>query len=147
MSLCLASALLAVSLEVTSFSLVWTHSVEKTEWQEQWRVVHVVQGSAHANDTPWLLQLVEARVQGSGAGMEPPPNAQRQGPWWVWQPDQPAVPTLHLAVSGATGRGWQLCTALGCRDVEAWLSLAGQAPSKIEISAGPPCRPAVLAGR
>jgi hypothetical protein len=144
-SLCLAGALLAVSLEVTSFNLVWTHSVEKIEWQEQWQVVQGVQGRAHVDGPPLLLQLVEARVQGSGAGMEPPPNALREGPWWVWQPEQPALPVLRLAVSGATGRAWQLCTALGCRDLEAWLSLNGQTPGSIEISAAPRCRPGLAA--
>lgn len=127
MSLCLATAAVALSLAVDSFTLVWTHSVEKTEWRERWRV----EGTA--------LRLVEARVQGSGAGMDPPAEAVRQGIWWVWQPATPPLAVLRLAVSGATGRGWQLCVDTGCRDLESWLAHDGKAPAAIEISARTPC--------
>lgn len=128
MLLCLATAMLAVGLGVERFSLQWTHSVEKTEWHETWRV------------TPDALTLVEARVRGSGAGMEPPDDARLQDGWWVY-PGHVSTPALHLAASGATGRGWQLCTALGCRDLEDWLSLAGRAPENITLRPGNGCRP------
>jgi hypothetical protein len=50
-------------MAMQSFTLVWTHSVERTEWRESWRV------------TPAGLVLTEARVKGSGAGMEPATDA------------------------------------------------------------------------
>lgn len=59
MSLCVASAGVVKTLAVVAFTLAWTHSIEKTEWQEDWRV------------TPQGLELIAARVKGSGAGMEP----------------------------------------------------------------------------
>ena len=62
-SLCLASAGLVKALSIATFTLAWTHSIEKTDWQEDWRV------------TPEGLVLTQARVKGSGAGMEPPPGA------------------------------------------------------------------------
>jgi len=130
-SLCLASAVLALSLGLDAgqqFSLRWTHSVEQTEWVEQWRV----QGPD--------LMLEQARVRGSGAGMEPPEGAVLQDGWYVY-PSRLRVSVLHLAVSGATGSGWQLCTAAGCLDLEAWLSLAGRAPALIRVKAGEACRP------
>jgi hypothetical protein len=34
---CLASAGVVKVLQVTAFTLVWTHSVEKVDWQEDWR--------------------------------------------------------------------------------------------------------------
>src|SRR5439155_12543371 len=63
LSLCLASAGVVKILALAAFTLVWTHSIEKVDWQEDWRV------------TPDGLELVQARIKGSGAGMEPPPGA------------------------------------------------------------------------
>ena len=70
LSLCLASAGLVKALSIATFTLVWTHSIEKTDWQEDWRV------------TPQGLELVRARVKGSGAGMEPPPEARLVDGWF-----------------------------------------------------------------
>ncbi len=81
---------------VGAFTLAWTHSVEKTEWQEEWRV------------EPAGLRLVLARVQGSGAGMEPPADSVRVGDAWQWQPRVPVLPTVVLRRSGATD-DWRLC--------------------------------------
>ncbi|RVI82511.1 DUF1850 domain-containing protein [Sinorhizobium meliloti] len=96
-----------VAVAAGVFTLGWTHSVEKTEWQERWAV------------TAEGLVLEEARVQGSGAGMEPGENARRQGRWWVWTPDLPPLPELVLAASGVTVSGWTLCDAGGCRELAA----------------------------
>jgi hypothetical protein len=104
LALCIAGAK-ALTIAATSFTLGWTHSVQKTEWREDWTV------------GPAGLTLVEARVKGSGAGMEPGENAVLKDGWWVWQPDVKAVPVLVLAASGATGTGWRLCTAGGCHDL------------------------------
>lgn len=121
MTLCLATAAVALPLAVQAFTLAWTHSVEKTEWRERWQV----QGNA--------LVLSEGRVRGSGAGMDPPEGSVLQDGWWVYRRTL-QVPVLRLAVSGATGRGWQLCTDDGgCRDLEAWLARDGTPPPAIEI--------------
>ena len=63
MALCILAGAKTVALAVSAFSLSWTHSVEKITWQENWQV------------TPAGLELIEARVKGSGAGMEPPEDA------------------------------------------------------------------------
>jgi hypothetical protein len=101
-SLCLASAGLAKALSIATFTLVWTHSIEKTDWQEDWRV------------TPQGLVLTQARVKGSGAGMEPPPGARLINGWFQWQPDRAALPQVVLANSGAAGE-WRLCANGDCR--------------------------------
>ena len=75
LSLCLASAGVVKTLSIAAFTLVWTHSIEKIDWQEDWRV------------TPQGLELVQARVKGSGAGMEPPPEARLVDGWFQWQPN------------------------------------------------------------
>ena len=87
---------------VSVFTLAWTHSVEHVRWEESWRV-----GEAG-------LVIEEARVRGSGAGMEPGEDAVFDGHWWRWRPSLPAQTEILLARSGATGGQWQLCTANGC---------------------------------
>ena len=102
MSLCILAAGKTVTLAAAAFTLSWTHSVEKISWQEDWTV-----GAGG-------LRIVEARVQGSGAGMEPPEGAVLKDGWWVYAPRIAALPRLALAAWGATGQGWTLCTDEGC---------------------------------
>jgi hypothetical protein len=102
LSLCLASAGVVKTLSLAAFTLAWTHSVEKVEWQEDWRV------------TPAGLELIEARVKGSAAGMEPPPEARLINGWFQWQPKPAPLPELMLGNSSATGE-WRLCATGQCR--------------------------------
>ena len=102
LSLCLTSVGVVKTLAVAAFTLAWTHSVEKVEWQEDWRVT--AQG----------LELVQARVKGSGAGMEPPPEARLVDGWFQWQPTRPPMPEVVLGNSGAAGE-WRLCSDGSCR--------------------------------
>jgi hypothetical protein len=102
LSLCLASAGVVKTLSVAAFTLTWTHSVEKVEWQEDWRV------------TPAGLELVQARVKGSGAGMEPPPEARLIDGWFRWRPKRGVLPEVVLGNSGAAGE-WRLCASGKCR--------------------------------
>ena len=102
MSLCIAAGAAALTLATQSFTLAWTHSVEKTEWREHWEV------------TAEGLDLTEARIKGSGAGMEPPADAVLKDGWYVYRPDVPPLAALRLAVSGATGEGWRLCADGDC---------------------------------
>lgn len=102
MSLCILAAGHTTALAVSAFTLGWQHSVEHTAWSESWRV------------GPDGLTVTEARVKGSGAGMDPGPGAQLRDGWWVWTPRIPPLPAITLAASGATGDGWHLCHAQGC---------------------------------
>jgi hypothetical protein len=102
LSLCLASAGIVKTLSIAAFTLAWTHSIEKVDWQEDWRV------TAHG------LELVQARVKGSGAGMEPSPDARLVDGWFQWQPQRAAMPEVVLGNSGAAGE-WRLCTDGKCR--------------------------------
>jgi len=90
------------TLAVAAFTLAWTHSVEKVDWQEDWRV------------TPHGLELVQARVKGFGAGMEPPADARLVDGWFHWQPKRAPMPELALGNSGAAGE-WRLCSDGQCR--------------------------------
>jgi hypothetical protein len=94
---------LAVVTSSDSFALAWTHSVEKVEWREDWRV------------RSGRLMLHEASVMGSGAGMEPPPEAVLQGGRWVWHPEI-VMEEIVLARSDFT-TDWRLCVDGDCRDL------------------------------
>ena len=57
---------------------------------------------------------MQARVKGSGAGMEPPPEARLVNGWFEWQPKRAAMPEVTLGNSGAAGE-WRLCHDGNCR--------------------------------
>lgn len=103
---CLLVGAVAITLQAPAFDLRWTHSVEQVEWAERWDV------------TDTGLRLAEARVKGSGAGMEPGEGAVLRDGWWVWSPGT-EVAELRLAASGATGSGWRLCEGDTCRELGA----------------------------
>jgi hypothetical protein len=105
MSICILAAGKTVVLAAAAFTLSWTHSVEKTRWEENWKV------------TPAGLQVVEARIKGSGAGMDPPENSVLKDGWWVYAPKVGPQHRLVLAASGATGSGWRLCTSEDCVEI------------------------------
>ena len=102
LSLCLVSAGVVKTLSIAAFTLAWTHSIEKVEWQEDWRI------------TPLGLELVQARIKGFGAGMEPPPDARLVDGWFQWQPKGAPMPEVILGNSGAAGE-WRLCEGGNCR--------------------------------
>jgi hypothetical protein len=106
-SLCITAAGKTLVLAVAAFTLSWTHSVERTRWEEDWTI------------TPDGLQILEARVEGSGAGMEPGKGAVQRDGWWVYAPKLPPQREVVLAASGATGEGWKLCAAQTCREIGA----------------------------
>ncbi|MGY3455385.1 TRAP transporter 4TM/12TM fusion protein [Bradyrhizobium sp. LM3.4] len=95
-SLCFATASGVKALALSAFTLVWTHSIAKVDWQEDWRV------------TPAGLELVQARVKGTGPGMEPPPEARLVDGWFQWRPARAPMPEVVLGNSGAAGE-WRLC--------------------------------------
>jgi hypothetical protein len=102
-ALCIAGADALVRIAGLAFTLSWTHTVQKTRWEEDWRVA------------PDRLVLVEARVQGSGAGMEPPPEAVLRDGFYRWRPGT-AVPELLLRQDPGAG-AWSLCAADGCATI------------------------------
>ncbi|CAM3072882.1 DUF1850 domain-containing protein [Paracoccus nototheniae] len=101
--LCVAAAGgFALSLATSQFTLDWTHSVARTTWWEGWQITHAG------------LAPVEARITGTGAGMEPPPDARLQDGVWHYNPQIPPQRQVVLGASGATGAGWRLCAQGRC---------------------------------
>lgn len=102
---------LAGRIDAESFTLSWVHSVERIRWEEDWRV------------TAAGLELVEARVRGTGAGMEPPAGAVLRDGSWRYRPALPPLPEVVLADAGVVP-DHELCAAGRCQPLHAWLVLA-----------------------
>ncbi|MGE5171452.1 MAG: DUF1850 domain-containing protein [Rudaea sp.] len=129
----LVAGVLRATLPTAEFTLAWTHSVQKTRWEERYRVA----GSD--------LELVAARVQSSGAGMEPPPQAHLRDGWWSWRPTVPPLPQLLLTLSPFT-RDYDLCFRGQCRalhelvtDSRAFDRAPGDAAADVEVVVVRPC--------
>ncbi len=101
---------LRATLPAQEFTLAWEHSVQKTRWEERYRV----EGRS--------LRLLEARIQGSGAGMEPAPGARLRDGWWTWRPATPPLPALRLTVSPFTS-DYELCRRDRCRTLRSLVAV------------------------
>ena len=109
--LCLTAAGHSAQLHADRFTLVWTHSIEKTDWEED----YVVAGS-------WLY-LSGARIRGSGAGMEPTDDAQLVGGAYVYRPAQRWFRALDLARSSFV-KDYRLCIAGSCQPMSNWIPVS-----------------------
>lgn len=109
-AICLVAGSLHVTLPATHFTLVWRHSIEKIDWEEDYQV---------AGDR---LHLSEARVRGDGAGMEPPPDAVLYRGWWQYHPAQRWHRALHLARSHFT-QDYRLCLDGQCLPMAHWVPI------------------------
>jgi hypothetical protein len=123
--ICLAAGVLAASLPLSSFTLAWTHSIEKIRWEEDYRVA----GNA--------LVLGEARIRGSGAGMEPPADARLENGVWHYKPQLPPLEKLRITQSPYTA-GYEICAGGACRPLTAVLP----GLPAIEVVDIRPCGPA-----
>ncbi len=113
LGLCILSGGVTQALAVSAFTLSWTHTVERTQWIEHWQV------------QPAGLSVVEARVKGSGAGMEPPDGARLVDGYWVYSPQLPPQRRVVLANSGAGDSVWRLCAQGRCQTLGGSGSSAG----------------------
>lgn len=105
---CLLAGAMAITLAGDEFTLDWTHSVEWVTWRETW----AVEGK--------MLHLRKAAIKGSGAGMDPAPDAVLRDGWWVWSPRLAPQDSIMLAASGATPSPWHICDGAGtCHDIGA----------------------------
>jgi hypothetical protein len=109
MPLCVAAGGLVVTLAMESFTLAWTHSIEKIRWEEDYRVA-----GTH-------LVLTEARVRGSGAGMEPPAGSKLVEGVWHYVPQLAPLEVLRLTHSSFAA-GYEICARDRC------MPLADSAP-------------------
>jgi len=92
---------LVVTLAIESFTLAWTHSIEKICWEEDWRVAGT------------QLVLTEARIRGHGAGMEPPADSRFEDGAWHYDPHLPPLDALQLTNSSFAA-GYEICSQQHC---------------------------------
>jgi hypothetical protein len=100
----MVAGVVRATLPASEFTLAWEHSVEKTRWEETYRI-----------DGDRLL-LTRARIQGFGAGMESPQGAILRDGWWTWTPAPLRIVTLRLVQSTYTA-DWTLCWKERCRSL------------------------------
>jgi hypothetical protein len=119
--LALAAALNAkpVFVPLQDFTLAWTHSIERTRWEEDYMVVAPLRAGA-----PALLVATRARIRGSGAGMEPPADAVLRDGWYVYTPDTAPLHELRLTRSPYTA-DYDWCTQGRCQPLSALLPSDG----------------------
>jgi hypothetical protein len=102
MEFCLLAAGATIRLGTIALTLAWTHSIEKIRWEEDYRL------------TPAGIVLQQDRIQGTGAGMEPPPDAIFDGKWWRYKPHLAPLPQVVMRRSGATA-DYQVCIGGTCK--------------------------------
>ncbi len=109
MQFCLLAAGSLVRLGTVALTLAWTHSIEKIRWEEDYRA------------TPAGIVVTQDRIQGTGAGMEPPPDATFDGTWFRYTPKLPPQRQVILRRSGTTVGDWQVCIKGQCRTMGSYL--------------------------
>lgn len=95
-------------LPISHFTLAWNHSIEKTRWEEDYRVTE--QG----------LVLEEARIRGNGAGMEVADGAWLENGRWHYSLQLPALQPMRLGRTPEAG-DYQLCFDGQCHVMSRWV--------------------------
>ena len=106
-------------------TLSWTHTIEKVRWAEDYRLL------------PDGFILEQARVKGSGAGMEIPADAVLIDGSWQYQPKLPVLPMLKLGRTPEAG-DYQLCVSLSgmsqqCQPMSYWVGEPTTEQPSIEL--------------
>ncbi len=105
--ICLVAGILIAGFG-DDITLRWTHSIQRSVWEEDFRR----EGEG--------LRLIEARVQGTGAGMEPPAGAVLEDGVWRYRPDLQVLPQVLLRHSPYV-TPYTVCGNGMCRTLPAWL--------------------------
>ena len=119
--LCLAAAGVVLFLPLETFTLAWNHSIEKIRWEEDYRIVG------------GQLVIDEARIRGTGAGMEPPEGAVLRDGVWRYRPKLGPLERLHLARSPDVA-DYEVCFDGTCRGLA---HLAGPAENTPHVELYP----------
>lgn len=103
---------------VQAFTIAWTHSIEKIRWEEDYTVRTDAQGAP-------VLIAGHARILGSGAGMEPPPDAVLHADgWYEYQPHTEPLHILRMARSPYTA-DYDWCVKGRCEPMRAIMPTDG----------------------
>lgn len=108
-----------VFIAAETFTLAWTHSIEKQRWEEDYAVL-----PGATAESPPRLHASAARVRGSAAGMEPPEGARLVDAWFVYKPAIVHPAELRLTRSEFTP-DYELCVRGTCHPLARWLPSDG----------------------
>jgi hypothetical protein len=111
----------------TYFTLSWMHSIERVRWEEDYVVRPPLPGAVVR------LEALQARVRGSAAGMEPPPDAVLRNGWYAYKPSIPFATLLPLTRSEFTA-DFTLCADGECHLMAHWLPTDGGITNLIPCS-------------
>lgn len=101
-----------------SFTLAWTHSIEKIRWEEDYTISLDTQGQP-------VIIPGKARIKGSGAGMDPPADATHLGNgWYQYQPHTAPLKVLRLTRSPYTA-DYDWCMNGKCQELKALMPTDG----------------------
>jgi hypothetical protein len=104
LGLCLGLAgTIWAQMPAEQITLSWSHTIEKIRWAEDYRL------------QPGGFILEQARVKGSGAGMEIPLDAVLNNGSWYYTPYLPILPMLKLGRTPEAG-DYKLCVSSAKRD-------------------------------
>ena len=133
----------ATVLPAATATLAWTHSIEKIRWEEDWAVAASAPSAAlppvTASTPPMAgpgVTIAEARIRGSGAGMEIPEGAVLRDGVWHYRPGLPPLPAVRLTHSPYVAP-YTLCVAGDCRPLPGWLAGGGAIPDNAVIELRP----------
>lgn len=107
-------------LPVTDFTLAWRHTIEHIRWEEDYRV------------TDAGLVLGEARIQGAGAGMEPPDGARLRDGVWRYRSIRAPLQPLRLGRAPEAG-DYDLCVEGVCHSLSRWIGPPTADPPWVEL--------------
>lgn len=116
----LAFTVVYATIPAETLTLSWIHSVEKTRWEEDYTI------------RDGRLLLTAARVQGSGAGMEPGKGGVRHGDFWEYRPELAPQAKITLANSALTA-DYRLCADGDCRPLGAWLGARADRGAPVDL--------------
>lgn len=106
-----------VFLPTEQFTLAWDHSIEKVRWEENYSVILSEAGQPQ-------LQAGQAKIKGSGSGMEPPADAIYRDGWFYYTPVMHSPTELRLTRSEFVP-DYQWCDVQGCRPLSALIPRDG----------------------
>ncbi|WP_341520063.1 DUF1850 domain-containing protein [Pseudomonas sp. G.S.17] len=119
--LCLGLAgVVWAQLPISTFTLAWNHTIEKIRWEEDYRV------------TELGLLLGEARVRGTGAGMDIPQGAQLKNGSWHYHRQLPPLQPLKLGRTPEAG-DFELCFDDSCHLMSKWVGAPNARDAAIEL--------------
>lgn len=105
-------------IPVQEFTLAWTHSIEKIRWLENYSV------QLDTQNQPILIPG-KAYIKGSGAGMDPPPDAKLlNNGWYEYQPKTKPLKVLRLTRSPYTD-DYDWCVADKCQTLKSIMPTDG----------------------